>query len=96
MMIGPFPAIHPGDILREEFLTPMGLTSSGVAAALVVPRARMEQIARAQAPVTADIARRLGRHFGTGPEFWLNLQVAHDLAAAAEDRAPLTPHPAPA
>jgi addiction module HigA family antidote len=84
-MIGPVPAIHPGEILREEFLGPLGLSPYAVAAACRVPRTRIERLAREETPVTADTALRLGRFFGTGPEFWLNLQTAHDLVTASAE-----------
>lgn len=81
-MIGPNPPVHPGEILREEFLVPLGLSARAVAKALHVPRTRMERLAREEAPVTADTALRLGQFFGTGPEFWMNLQTTHDLTRA--------------
>jgi len=83
-MIGPTPPVHPGEILREEFLVPLGLTPYAVAKRCHVPRTRIERLTREEAPVTADTALRLGRCFRTGPEFWMNLQVLHDLAAAAQ------------
>lgn len=82
-MIGPTPPVHPGEILREEFLIPLGLTPYGVAQACRVPRTRIERLAREETPVTADTALRLGRYFNTGPEFWMNLQTRHDLSVAA-------------
>jgi len=82
-MLGPTPSIHPGEILREEFLTPLNLTPYTVAKHCKVPRTRIERLAREEVPVTADTALRLGRYFGTGPEFWLNLQVMFDLTEAA-------------
>lgn len=82
-MLGPHPPVHPGAILREEFLLPLGLTAYGVARTLGVPRTRIERLAREEAPVSADTALRLGRYFGTGPEFWMNLQTNFDLATAA-------------
>jgi addiction module HigA family antidote len=81
-MIGPKPPVHPGEILREEFLVPLDLTPYALAASCYVPRARFERLARQETPVTADTALRLGRYFGTGPEFWMNLQMAFDLATA--------------
>jgi antitoxin HigA-1 len=83
-MIGPNPPVHPGEILREEFLIPLGLTPYAVAQACRVPRTRIERLAREETPVTADTALRLGRYFDTGPEFWMNLQTLHDLSAAAQ------------
>jgi antitoxin HigA-1 len=82
-MLGPTPSIHPGEILPEEFLAPLNLTPCTVAKHCKVPRTRIERLAREEVPVTADTALRLGRYFGTGPEFWLNLQIMYDLAEAA-------------
>jgi antitoxin HigA-1 len=82
-MIGPNPPVHPGEILREEFLIPLGLTPYSVAQACHVPRTRIERLSREETPVTADTALRLGRYFNTGPEFWMNLQMLHDLSVAA-------------
>jgi len=81
-MIGPNPAIHPGEILREEFLVPLNLTPYALAKYCNVPRTRIERVAREESPVTADTALRFGKVFGTGPEFWMNLQTAYDLATA--------------
>jgi addiction module HigA family antidote len=81
-MIGPHPPVHPGEILREEFMAPLELSGYALAAACHVPRTRIERLAREETPVTADTALRLGRYFGTGPEFWMNLQAAFDLATA--------------
>ncbi|OYX83865.1 MAG: addiction module antidote protein, HigA family [Rhizobiales bacterium 17-65-6] len=98
-MIGPTPAIHPGEILREEFLSPLSLTPYGMAKAIHVPRTRIERLAREEAPITADTALRLGRYLGTGPEFWMNLQAAYDLATTARglsDLETIAPHDAAA
>ena len=78
------PPIHPGEILREEFLLPMELTPYAVAQACGVPRTRIERLAREQTPVTADTALRLGRYFGTTPSFWMNLQARYDLEMAED------------
>ncbi len=83
-MIGPLPPVHPGEILREEFLAPLGLTAYAVAKRCHVPRTRIERLVREEVPVTADTALRLGICFRTGPEFWMNLQVLHDLAATRQ------------
>ncbi|AWK86330.1 addiction module antidote protein, HigA family [Azospirillum thermophilum] len=83
-MIGPNPPVHPGEILREEFLVPLNLTAYAVARDCHVPRTRIERLSRCEGPVTADTALRLGRYFGTGPEFWMNLQSLYDLAMAAQ------------
>jgi addiction module HigA family antidote len=69
------PPVHPGEILREEFLVPLKLTPYAVAAALNVPRTRIERIAREEKPVTADTALRLGKFFRTGAAFWMNIQA---------------------
>ena len=76
--------IHPGEILREEFLAPLQLTRSAVAAALHVPRTRIERIAREEAPVTADTALRLGKFFKTGDAFWMKVQARYDLETAED------------
>jgi addiction module HigA family antidote len=83
-MIGPLPPVHPGEVLREEFLEPLGLTPYTLASHLGVPRTRIERLARGETAVTADTALRLARWFGTTPQFWMNLQVAYDLTIAAE------------
>lgn len=71
------PLVHPGEILIEEFLKPLGLTVNALALALRVPSNRMYAIAEGGRGISPDTALRLGRYFGTGPEFWLNLQ-GHD------------------
>jgi antitoxin HigA-1 len=76
------PPVHPGEILREEFLVPLKLTPYAVAAALKVPRTRIERIAREEKPVTADTALRLGKFFKTGAAFWMNIQARFDLETA--------------
>lgn len=77
--------VHPGEVLKTEFLDEMGLTAGKVARAIHVPRTRIERIVKRQMGVTADTATRLARLFGTTPEFWLNLQRGYDLAMAAKD-----------
>jgi antitoxin HigA-1 len=78
-IVASLPPLHPGEVLREEFLEPMGLTPDAVAKACGVPRTRIERIAREEIGISADTALRLGRFFGIEPEFWLNLQTRHDL-----------------
>jgi addiction module HigA family antidote len=78
------PPIHPGEILREEFLVPMKLTAYAVARSCGVPRTRIERLAREETPVTADTALRLSRYFGTTPQLWMNLQAQYDLERAAD------------
>ncbi len=76
--------VHPGEILREDFLPEYGLTPGSLAKALIVPRDRIEKIVREKRAVTADTAARLARLFGTTPQFWMNLQTNYDLAQIAE------------
>ena len=78
------PPLHPGEILREEFLLPMQLTPYALAQACGVPRTRIERLAREETPVTADTALRLARYFGTSAEFWMNLQARYDLEQAED------------
>jgi antitoxin HigA-1 len=73
---------HPGEVLREEFLGPLGLTVNALATALRVPANRIGGIVKGERSVTPDTAIRLGRYFGTTAEFWLNLQTMHDLTTA--------------
>ena len=73
---------HPGEVLREEYLLPLGLSARALAKLLGVPANRLTEIIRGTRDVTADTAIRLGRYFGTDPRFWLNLQAAHDLSKA--------------
>lgn len=78
---------HPGEVLREEFMRPLGLSASALARALAVPPNRVTSIVSDAAPraVTPDTALRLARCFGTTPRFWLNLQMAHDLSLAERE-----------
>jgi addiction module HigA family antidote len=78
------PAIHPGEVLRDEFLGPMELTPYAVAKAIGVPRTRIERLAREETPLTADTALRLSRYFGTTAAFWMGLQAQYDLEIAAD------------
>lgn len=74
------PPIHPGEILREEFLTPLGLSAGELARALGVPRTRIERIVKEQMGISADTALRLAKYFDTTPNIWLNLQTSYELA----------------
>src|SRR5574337_898574 len=76
------PPVHPGEVLREEFLRPMNLTPYAVARAIGVPRTRIERLAHERTAVTADTALRLARYFGTSPTFWLGIQTQYDLERA--------------
>ena len=73
---------HPGEVLAEEFMKPLGLSARALAAELDVPANRISEIIRQRRGVTADTAIRLARRFGTTPRFWMNLQVAQDLSVA--------------
>ena len=79
------PPIHPGEVLREEFLRPMNLSPYKVARALGVPRTRIERLVNEQTTVTADTALRLARYFGTSPAFWMGMQAQHDLERAQDE-----------
>jgi len=75
-------AIHPGEILREEFLLPLNLSANALAIALGVPAPRINDVARERRGITADTALRLARYFGTSAEFWMGLQADYDLRTA--------------
>ena len=80
--------IHPGEILREEFLVPLGLSAHALSQAIRVPATRVNDIVNSKRGITADTALRLARYFGNAPEFWLNLQAAYDLRAAEREVSP--------
>lgn len=79
--------IHPGEILREDFLAPLGMSANALATALRVPAPRINDIARERRAVTADTAMRLARYFGGDAQSWLNLQVAFELRTAEIEKA---------
>jgi antitoxin HigA-1 len=76
---------HPGEVLNEEFLRPLGMSVNALAMALRVPATRIGAIVKGERSVTADTALRLARFFGTSPEFWMNLQAMYDLTKARRD-----------
>jgi antitoxin HigA-1 len=80
------PPIHPGEILREEYLLPLSLKPYSLAKKLHVPRTRIERLVAEQTPVTPDTALRLAKFFDTTPQFWMNMQSAYDLATEAENK----------
>lgn len=82
MLLNKMRPIHPGEILREEFLLPLGMSANALSLELHVPGPRINEIVRERRAVTPDTALRLGRYFGTSPQFWLNLQTAYDLKRA--------------
>lgn len=79
--------IHPGEILREEYLLPLSLSANALASALAIPANRVSAIVREQRGVTADTALRFARYFGTTPEFWMNLQKTYELRTAERESA---------
>lgn len=91
--------VHPGEVLRHDFLEPLGLSAHALALALRVPPNRITAILAGRRAVTAETALRLARHFGTSPGFWLNLQKANELelaeqAEGARIRVEVAPRPA--
>jgi len=77
--------VHPGEVLREEFLAPLGLSAHALAQALRIPAPRVNDIVRERRSVTPDTALRLARHLGTTAQFWLNLQASYDLKIAMRE-----------
>lgn len=77
--------IHPGEILQEEFMTPLGLSANALSAEIAVPVTRVWEILRGRRGVTANTALRLARFFGTTPELWLGLQAEFDLRTARRE-----------
>jgi addiction module HigA family antidote len=75
---------HPGEVLGEEFVKPLGPSVNGLGMALRVPATRIAAIVKSERAVTADTALRLARFFGTSPEFWMNLQAMHDLTKTGQ------------
>ena len=84
MKTNKLPPIHPGEILREEFMLPRGLSQNALARALNVPPRRINEIVLEKRGITADTALRLSRYFGTRPGWWLDLQTHYDLETAAD------------
>ncbi len=78
------PTIHPGEILRADFLEPLNLSQNQLALALHVPATRINEIINGKRSISAETALRLGRYFGTTPQFWLNLQARYDLDVAED------------
>jgi addiction module HigA family antidote len=94
-----FEPIHPGEVLLEEFLQPMGITQYRLAKEISVPQRRISEIVQGKRSITADTALRLGKYFDMEAQFWLNLQSRYDLLRAEselEDRLDreVTPHAA--
>jgi addiction module HigA family antidote len=79
------PPVHPGEILREDFMAPLGLSMNKLALDLRVPVTRIAEIVHERRGITPDTALRLGRYFNTSARFWLNLQAAYDLEIAQDE-----------
>jgi addiction module HigA family antidote len=77
--------IHPGEVLREEFLVPMAMSAHALAMELKVPAPRINDIVRERRAISPDTALRLARYFGTTPQFWMNLQTSYDLKRAEQE-----------
>lgn len=91
--------VHPGEVLREDFLAPLGMSANALAKALNVPAPRINDIVRERRGISADTAMRLARYFGGDARSWLNLQAAYDLRVAEIENAKriereITPAPA--
>jgi addiction module HigA family antidote len=78
--------VTPGEILQEEFLSPMGISQSQLARDIDVPQRRINEIVNGKRSVTPDTAMRLAVYFGTSPEFWMNLQTVYDLKILSEKK----------
>lgn len=78
------PPVHPGEVLREEFMEPAGVSAYALAKALGVPQTRLSEILRGRRAITAETALLLARHYGTSPGFWMQLQASYDLDLAAD------------
>lgn len=79
------PPVHPGEILREDYLALLDISAGALAKKLGVPRTRIERLATQQSPVTTDTALRLAKFFKTTPEFWMNMQASYDIKTASVD-----------
>ena len=79
--------VHPGEVLREDFLAPLGMSANALAKALNVPAPRINDVVRERRGISADTAMRLARYFGGDARSWLNLQAAYDLRIAEIENA---------
>ena len=75
---------HPGEVLREDFMKPLGLSANALALALRVPVTRISEIVRERRAISVETAMRLGQYFGTSTEFWINVQTSLEVASAQE------------
>jgi len=86
------PPVHPGEILREDFMRPLGLSMNKLALELRVPVTRVAEIVHERRGITPDTALRLGRYFNTSARFWLNAQITFDLESAQDELEQLIEH----
>lgn len=84
MVVNGMRAIHPGEVIREDYLAPLQMSPTALAQALRVPVTRIHEIIKERRAITADTAVRLGKLFSTSPELWMNLQATYDLCKAQE------------
>lgn len=94
-----FAPVHPGEVLKYDFLEPLGMSQYALAKALHISQVRVSEIINGKRAITPDTALRLARFFGTSPEYWLGMQTTHDLefakdAKLAEIEASIAPHAA--
>jgi addiction module HigA family antidote len=78
------PPLHPGEMLRDEFMKPLGLSANGLAMELRVPVSRISEILRQRRGISGDTALRLGRYFNMSPEFWMGIQTRYELDSASD------------
>jgi addiction module HigA family antidote len=83
-MMPDFPPAHPGEVLREDFLVPLGMSQYALAKAIGVPQMRISALINGRRGITPDTALRLGRYFGTSAEFWMGMQATWDLETARD------------
>jgi antitoxin HigA-1 len=83
-IVAEHPAVHPGTILRQEFMEELGLTPYAVAKACKMPRSKLERIVRGELGISGDTAVRLGRYFGMSDRFWMNLQATYEVMRARQ------------
>jgi len=79
--------IHPGEIIKEEYLEPLNMSANALAVALRVPAPRINDVIRQKRGISIDTALRLARYFNTTPQFWMNLQISYDLKMAKQNMA---------
>ena len=89
MTDAPMPPIHPGEVLAEDYLAPLGVTQHKLAVAIGVPPRRINEIVHGKRRISADTALRLARYFGTSERFWMNLQGRYDVEVERDRLSPL-------